>query len=303
MATIEPDPEGFLLVLDNGETLTAKKVVLAVGITHFDFVPPSLAQLPADLVSHSSRFGDIKRLKGQSVTVIGGGASACDLAASLAAGGTNVTLVSRSPAIHFGDRPSGEPRSLWQRVRHPSSGIGSSLRSRIYADAPWFVHWFPQRLRSRIVRRHLGPSASWTVKERILADVRLWPGFNVRAAEPQDGKVRLILRDLDGIEKSHVTDHVIAATGYRVDVGRLGFLGEKLRSRLRLVDAAPALSRRFESSVPGLYFTGIASAASFGPVMRFAFGADYTARYLARHLAGSPTDYAMSAARPAQDLG
>ncbi|MGH9705764.1 MAG: NAD(P)/FAD-dependent oxidoreductase, partial [Candidatus Acidiferrales bacterium] len=37
-----------------------------------------------------------------------------------------------------------------------------------------------------------------------------------------------------------------------------------------------------ESSVRGLYFTGVAAANSFGPLMRFAFGAGFTARHLTR---------------------
>ena len=50
------------------------------------------------------------------------------------------------------------------------------------------------------------------------------------------------------------------------------------------LNPAPVLSQRFESSVPGLYFTGLAAAPSFGPVMRFVFGVEYTAKLLARHL-------------------
>lgn len=287
VTAIDQAPGGFQLVLDDGEVVTARNVVLAVGITHFDFVPPSLARLPSDLVSHSSRYGDVKSLRGRSATVIGGGASACDLAVELAGGGADVTIVARSPVVYFGHPPSDKKRSLWQRVRHPSSGIGTSLRSRIYADAPWLVHMLPQRLRSRIVRRHLGPAASWTVKERIQGRIPLWLGSNVQAAEPHEGRVRLTLRDQGGIEKSHVTDQVIAATGYRADVNRLAFLSGGLRARLRTVDGAPILSHRFESSVPGLYFTGLASAASFGPVMRFVFGVEYTVRSLTRQLARS----------------
>jgi hypothetical protein len=36
--------------------------------------------------------------------------------------------------------------------------------------------------------------------------------------------------------------------------------------------------------VPGLFFAGPAVTASFGPVMRFVYGADYTARTIAREL-------------------
>lgn len=287
VAGIDVVPEGFKVELEDGEVLAARKVVMAVGITHFNYVPPVLEKLPSELLSHSSRFGDISSLRGKSATVIGRGSSACDLAAELAGGGVDVTILTRSPVIYFGSPHSATKRPLWQRLRHPTSGIGASLRSKIYADAPWFVHMFPQRLRSRIVRRHLGPAAPWTVKDRIVGKIPIMLNTSIQAAEPQDGKVRLTLRDETGTEKFHVTDHVIAATGYRADMGRLKFLSENLRSQLRTVESAPILSQRFESSIPGLYFMGLASAASFGPVMRFAFGVDYTATLLGRHLAGS----------------
>jgi hypothetical protein len=78
---------------------------------------------------------------------------------------------------------------------------------------------------------------------------------------------------------------VIAATGYRVDLRRLAFLHPDLGANVRTVENTPILDSFFESSVPGLYFVGVAAANSFGPVMRFAFGADYTAKRLVRHLA------------------
>jgi thioredoxin reductase len=275
---------GFQVKLEDGEEFQVRKVVLAVGITHFDFLPPPLEGLAPDLVSHSSRYGDIAQLRGRSATVIGAGASACDLAAELAEGGAHVTIVARSPVIYFGHGPSNQKRSLWQRIRHPSSGIGASLRSRVYCDAPWLFHMLPLRLRYRIVRRHLGPAASWTVKEKVQGRVPIWLNSKILAAEPQNGQIRLTLQDAGGSDKSHVTDRVVAATGYRVDINRLGFLSENLRSRIRVVESAPVLSQRFESSVPGLYLTGLAAAPSFGPVMRFVFGVEYTARSLARHL-------------------
>jgi hypothetical protein len=81
-----------------------------------------------------------------------------------------------------------------------------------------------------------------------------------------------------------VTGHVIAATGYKVDVERLTFLSNSLRSSIHQVGGSPVLSRRFESSVPGLYFAGVSAANSFGPVMRFAFGAGFAARRIASAL-------------------
>src|SRR5580658_5584213 len=48
--------------------------------------------------------------------------------------------------------------------------------------------------------------------------------------------------------------------------------------------AFTVLVSNFESSVPGLYFAGVSAANTFGPVMRFAFGAGFAARTLTRAL-------------------
>ena len=83
------------------------------------------------------------------------------------------------------------------------------------------------------------------------------------------------------------TDHVIAATGYKVDIAAVRFIDEDLRREIAAVSGLPVLSREFQTSVPGLYLVGPAAAYSFGPMFRFVFGARYTARRLARHLAGA----------------
>jgi hypothetical protein len=87
----------------------------------------------------------------------------------------------------------------------------------------------------------------------------------------------------DGSALEVLADHVIAGTGYQVDLARLPFL-DALRAELVLDGASPALSAHFESSVPGLYFVGLASAVTFGPLTRFAHGAGFTARRLCAHL-------------------
>ena len=68
---------------------------------------------------------------------------------------------------------------------------------------------------------------------------------------------------------------MIAATGYKVKLERLKFLSDDTRSRIKTVEGSPDCRSAFESSIPGLYFVGVAAANSFGPVMRFAFGAAF----------------------------
>jgi hypothetical protein len=111
-------------------------------------------------------------------------------------------------------------------------------------------------------------------------------GVEITAASVQDGRVRLQLSDQAGESRTQVADHVIAATGYKVDLQRLSFLDPAIQAAIRSVDQTPVLTSNFESSVPGLHFVGASAANSFGPLMRFAYGARFTAHRLAKHFAG-----------------
>src|SRR5207237_5220430 len=64
--------EGFVLRLDNGEAVTARRVVLAVGITHFEYVPPELAHLPSEFLSSRFPHHDLSGFTGRTVRVVGG---------------------------------------------------------------------------------------------------------------------------------------------------------------------------------------------------------------------------------------
>jgi thioredoxin reductase len=272
--------DGFLLTLDDGEAVKARKVVLAVGITHFDYVPETLAKLPTELLSHSSCHHDLEPFRNRTIAVIGAGSSALDLAGLLNEAGADVHLVSRRETLNFHTKPTGKPRSWWQRIRHPQSGLGPGMRSRFYAEGPRAFHYLPERIRVDVVRRALGPSGGWFIKDKVIGRVPLSLGYTPKSCEVQKGKVHLHLRGRDGSRREIVADHVIAATGYKVNLERLKFLNSEVRSKVVVTDTSPALSSTFESSVPGLYFVGVAAASSFGPVMRFAFGAGFAARTL-----------------------
>jgi thioredoxin reductase len=287
VAGVDRAPGGFLLRLEDGETFQARKVVLAVGITHFEHVPENLAHLPAEFFSHSARHREVEPFRGRSVVVIGGGASALDFAGLLREAGADVQMVSRAAELHFHSQPTGKPRSWWQQIRHPQSGLGPGTRSRFYADAPGAFHYLPEVLRLYIVGKALGPSGGWFIRDKVIGKLPLHLGCTPQAAEVQNGKVHLKVRASDGSQSEIVTEHVIAATGYKVDLERLKFLNLKIRSKVKTLNGAPVLSSNFESSVDGLYFGGVAAANSFGPVMRFAFGAGFAARTITSALAKS----------------
>jgi thioredoxin reductase len=283
---LERSSNGFSLRLDNEEVVRTRRVVLAVGITHFAYTPLSLTQLPPEFVSHSFAHHNLEPFRGRSVVVIGGGSSAIDLAALLHESGANVQLVARTTELKFHERQQTErPRSLWERVRHPQSGIGPGLKSRFFANSPMGFHYLPESVRLEWVRKHLGPAGGWFAKEKIEGRVPLVLGCAVERAEVKGGNVLLQLRGVDGSRREIRADHVIAATGYRVDLERLKFLSGELRAEIKAVSSTPVLSSSFESSIPGLYFVGVAAANSFGPVMRFAYGATFTARRVTQNVA------------------
>jgi hypothetical protein len=275
---------GYELSFDNAETVTAKHVVLAIGVVPFKHTPASLAHLPATLASHSSDYGPLDRLEGQEVTVLGSGSSALDIAALLSMRGAAVNIVSRSPQVHFQSPPGPDPSFLRRAISPPASGLGGGWLLRIYGDAPQLVHLLPDRLRFAILRNTLGPSGGYFIRNQIEGKVTLKLGRIIEQADECGGRVRLTTVDGDGARETIESDHVVAATGYRVDLRRLGFLRDGSLQSLRTVDNTPILSADFESSAAGLYFVGLASARSFGPVMRFVAGAVYPARRLARLL-------------------
>jgi pyruvate/2-oxoglutarate dehydrogenase complex dihydrolipoamide dehydrogenase (E3) component len=133
------------------------------------------------------------------------------------------------------------------------------------------------------VRTALGPAGAWWLRDRF-TPVRHRLGTRVVDASPNGAGVVLTLNGGTADDRLEVAQ-VIAATGYRVDVDRLGFLAVDLRGRIRRAGGSPRLNGCFESTVPGLYFVGLAAADSFGPAMRFVFGSDYAARRVARAVA------------------
>jgi hypothetical protein len=133
-----------------------------------------------------------------------------------------------------------------------------------------------------LVLTEFGPAGGITVKDRV-ERVQLLLGHSISSAKFHHGQVHLRLLAFDGEERTVSTDHVIAATGYHVDLRKLSLLSRQIRSELKSSSFVPILSADFESSIPGLYFIGLASAYSFGPSMRFVVGARFTARRLAAH--------------------
>ena len=276
-------PAGFEVTLDSGEIVAARRVVIAVGLTYYEYLPPELASL-GDFVTHSSKHSALEKFKGHEVAVVGAGASALDLAALLHESGASVQVIARVPAIRFHNPPDDLKPSWLDRLRTPVTGIGPGWKLFLCTNLPLVFRQMPVKFRLEKVRRILGPAPCWFTKEQVVGKVGFNLGVTITEASVQNGRVQLQLTDSSGTKKILTADHVIAATGYKADVRRLSFLDSDILSGIRCVEQTPVLSSNFESTVRNLYFVGLTSANTFGPLLRFAYGARFAAPRLSKHL-------------------
>jgi thioredoxin reductase len=284
IASVAVDADGFRLRTEAGEQFCSRRVVVATGILNFAYLPPEIAGLPPSLVTHSSVHGDLNKFKGSNVAVLGAGASALDIAALLHQAGAKVRVVARRASIAFHDPPQLN-RSLLEGLKAPRSGLGTGWRSRLCVDLPLVFHSLPESMRLRATARHLGPAPCWFIRDTVERHVAMHVGAKIEQVESTDSSVRLSLRLKNDERETIEVNHVIAATGYKTAVSKLPFLDAAIRSDIRKVVDSPILDRNFGTSVRGLYFIGAAAANSFGPLLRFAFGASFSANRMARHLA------------------
>jgi cation diffusion facilitator CzcD-associated flavoprotein CzcO len=278
-------PNGFAIKLANGERFVAAKVVLATGLSCFAHVPSVLSSLPSALTTHTSMVTSFAPFKGMSVAVIGGGQSALEAAALLNEAGANPQLLVRKDGILWNTRVL-QQRTLWQRLRSPISGLGTGPKAWTLTHIPGAMHRMPTTWRTRFVQRHLPPEGAWWLRKRVENRLPVHFGTTVLEASEKGGRVALRLCNAHD-RKEHIVmfDHVMAGTGYDMDVSRVAYLDPKLRSAIANRNGAPRLNSKFETSVSGLQIIGPASAMSFGPLFRFVVGAKYTAQVVSAHLA------------------
>ncbi len=277
---LEPSAEGFALELDDGETLTARRVIVACGIAPFARMPPGFERLPPELVSHTSQHDDLAKFAGKRVVVVGAGQSAFESAVLMSEREAEVELVARTAQpvylrswspIHFMG-PLG-------RIVYAPTDVGPLWYSRLVATPALFTR-LPRQTQERIAYRSIRPACSYFVKVR-LDGIRLTTATRVTAAAPVADRLRLTLSD----GTTREADHLMFGTGYQVDVTRYPFLSDAVRRGLRVVDGYPVLGRGLETSVAGLHVLGAPAAWSFGPTMRFVSGSWYAASRVARAIA------------------
>jgi len=192
-------PHFRLHLAENGSVKieSARKVLLCNGVAGNGgaFVPPVLAQLPAQVVAHTSDAIDFAALRGKSVAVLGGAASAFDAAATaLEAGAAEVHLFVRRKTL------AATPVS---RARAYPGAYDN------YFDLPDALRW-AQALRFK----RSGSTAPPDSVERVTRfdNFYLHPGAQWESAREAAGQIEAVVSG-----ESFRFDYAIAGTGYFVN--------------------------------------------------------------------------------------
>jgi len=278
---VEKNGVGFRITMEDGETWKVRRVIVAAGIEPFAWRPTEFRTLPPALVSHTCDHRDLSHFAGKKVAVIGGGQSALESAALLNEFGAHVELLVRAPFVRW----------LWRqkwfhtfrpvaRLLYAPADVGQAGLSHLVAR-PNLFRRMPRSLQDSLGKRAIRPAGAAWLHPRC-EPVHVTLGRSVTSATLTGARATL---ELSGGTKRHV-DHVLLATGYRVDIARYPFLPGELVQMIHGVTGYPQLDAGFQSSVPGLHFLGAPAAWSFGPLMRFVAGTEFAAQALTRGILG-----------------
>jgi thioredoxin reductase len=281
VTNVTPGDGGFTVEFAEESPIFARQVIVATGLLPYAFLPGELSGLPSGLMTHSSAHSRLDQFRGRRVAVIGAGQSALQTAALLHEAGAEAQVIARRHQVVW-EQQIAQEVGLVDRVRRPPVMLCEGWACVAYGWPDVFRR-LPKSMRTHKALTTFGPAGAWWLRDRVEGVFEVLTGHQLRSAEPKGSGVRL---ELDGAKKSSLeVDHVIAGTGFRIDVSRLSFLSESIQGGLLTRANFPLVNRAGESAIPGLYFAGAHTMVNLGPGVRFIAGTHYTAAQLARSVA------------------
>ncbi len=284
ISRIDSDPKGFRVTLNDGDTMTSNRVVVAAGIGSFVRRPAEYSNLPSSLASHTSEHADLAVFAGKSVLVIGGGQSALESAALLHENGANAEVIARTGKINWLQGWASKTLhhglgKVTNRLLYAPTDVGPAGISQLMAR-PDLLKMLPRSLQNKLRIRSVRPAgARWLVDRLKNVPIRL--NTTVSSFSVTGDKIAIRLSD----GSSRTVDHILMGTGYRVDVSKYAFLSPGIVSSLKTLNGFPLLQEGMETSVPGLHILGAPGIWTFGPLLQFVSGTHYACESLARVVA------------------
>ena len=184
----------FEVTLANNDSIRARRVVVCTGLSNLNRVPRHLQGLGPDLLRHTADISEYSAYRQKRVAIIGAGASAIEAGALVnEAGGAAEIFVRGRYAVIHGRTPKERP--LWRKIKEPVSVLGGVRQSWVLQHVPLLVHFMPKERRVRFAKGYLGPSAPWSIKDRVVGKVPIHLQHEVVRADPVQGGLRVSIRD------------------------------------------------------------------------------------------------------------
>jgi len=257
--------------LSNGESIRAKGVVLAIGFRYFKNIPAELAALlPADSYSHTCDLVEFEQLRNKRCLIVGGRQSAFEWAALLAEHG--------AAAVHVSHR---HPTPLFQDSEW---GWINEAMDRFVDEPDWYRDLSgkeKQRVQAKFAEARI-KLEPWLWPRINRDNVKLWPETLVTACSATtNGELGVQLDN-----GQHLTvDHVVLATGYKVNMNQVPFVAAgNISATLELDGGFPVLDNQLQSSIPGLFITSLPATQDFGPFFAFTVAVKVSAQVIGKAL-------------------
>ena len=264
--------DGYTALTDDGITLHAKFVVVAIGFKYFKNLPGEIIErLPALSYSHTCDLVDMRSMKNKRVLILGGRQSAFEWAALLhETGAETIHLSYRHPTPAF-------TASDWSWV--------NELVDHLIDDPSWFRNLSSED-QDAVVKKlweegrlKLEP---WLAPRIMHDSVYLWPYTSlVSSTAHANGEFEVLLNN----DRTVRIDHIILATGYKVNINKVPFLANgNILSMLNTDNDFPVLDEYFQTNLPGLFITSMPASRYFGPFFGFTSGVRTSAKLVGKEL-------------------
>ena len=252
-ASLQGEDGNFTLMLVDGRELTAKAVVLALGVPGPQASPPALADLPHHLMFHSdfecgSRLEELSTKK--HLLVIGGGLTAVQVAQLSLKKGCQVVLASRRPLTtrHFDINETWFDRRKAHRHHY---------------------QFFQKPLEERL--KHIKAArGGGSVPPIYMEEIRR--AEEMGRLECKVGEVQLVSVKADSVDvmmdgQVRTFDLIVNACGHRPDCKQLPLIADLFRtSPVELVGGFPRLSQDLQwGNFKQLFVIGALASLEVGP--------------------------------------
>jgi FAD-dependent urate hydroxylase len=258
----------FEATLAGGDRIVADAVVCAPGIRDYAHVPDWASSVPAGRAAHTCDVVRFDEFAGSRVLIVGGRQSAYEWAALIREHGAE-----RIDVVHRHDVPRFD-RVSW-------TFVDAHVENTINVHGYW--RNLPKPEQDSIARRFWDVGRLtleyWLTPRLDWAGLHRWPGLVVVETRLVANELGMTLSNGERLN----IDHVVFASGYRAELGRVPYL-TWLAAQIDCSNGFPVLDEAFGTSLAGLYIVGFSATQDFGPFFGFVKGCPAAATLVVRDL-------------------